>query len=81
MRKLMCSTVDCYDFELIYCCGPEGFRHRKLSSRLMVSLLFSFLTLSNPAFSVVRQAGGGGGGGGGSEARMPEMKFNINQLK
>ena len=36
------------------------------------------LTLSGPAFSVVRQAGGGGGG---SEAQMPKMKVNINQLK
>ena len=35
-----------------------------------------FLTLSGPAFSVVRQAGGGG-----SEAHMPKIKVNINQLK
>ena len=33
------------------------------------------LTLSGPAFSVVRQARGGGGG---SEARMPKIKVNIN---
>ena len=34
------------------------------------------LTLSGPAFSVVRQARGGG-----SEAQMPKIKVNINQLK
>ena len=33
------------------------------------------LTLSGPAFSVVRQARGG------SEAQMPKIKVNINQLK
>ena len=36
---------------------------------------FTFLTLSGPAFSVVRQARGG------SEAQMPKIKVNINQLK
>ena len=35
------------------------------------------LTLSGPAFSVVRQARGGRG----SEARMPKIKVNINPLK
>ena len=39
----MCSTVDCYHFELVYCCRPEGFRHRKLSSLLVLPLLFSLL--------------------------------------
>ena len=34
------------------------------------------LTLSGPAFSVVRQALGEG-----SEAQMPKIKVNINQLK
>ena len=33
------------------------------------------LTLSGPAFSVVRKARGG------SEAQMPKIKVNINQLK
>ena len=33
------------------------------------------LTLSGPAFSVIRQARGG------SEAQMPKIKVNINQLK
>ena len=36
-----------------------------------------YLTLSGPAFSVVCQAGGGGD----SEAQMPKIKININQLK
>ena len=36
---------------------------------------FHRLTLSGPAFSVVRQARGG------SEAQMPKIKVNINQLK
>ena len=35
----------------------------------------SLLTLSGPAFSVVRQARGG------SEAQMPKIKVNIDQLK
>ena len=35
----------------------------------------ALLTLSGPAFSVVRQARGG------SEAQMPKIKVNINQLK
>ena len=35
------------------------------------------LTPSGPAFSVVRQAWGGGG----SEAQIPKIKVNINQLK
>ena len=38
------------------------------------------LTLSGPAFSVFRQAGGGGGGGG-TEAQMPKIKVNVDQLK
>ena len=37
--------------------------------------MLQFLTLSGPAFSVVRQARGG------SEAQMPKIKVNINQLK
>ena len=41
--------------------------------------IHQILTLSGPAFSVVRQARGGGGGG--SEARMPKIKVNTNWLK
>ena len=43
------------------------------------SMFFQILTLSGPAFIVVRQAAGGGGGG--SEAQMPKIKVNINRLK
>ena len=42
---------------------------------LMEFQLASLLTLSGPAFSVVRQARRG------SEAQMPKIKVNINQLK
>ena len=41
----------------------------------------SALTLSGPAFSVVRQAGRGRGEEVGSEAPMPKIKVNINRLK
>ena len=49
--------------------------HLKIRHVLSVD---EFLTLSGPAFSVVRQARGGGGG---SEAQMPKIEVNINQLK
>ena len=41
----------------------------------IISFFLDGLTLSGPAFSVVRQARGG------SEAQMPKIKVNINQLK
>ena len=49
------------------------------SFQLIRSGVFGCLTLSGPAFSVVRQARRGGEGG--SEARMPKIKVNINWLK
>ena len=52
--------------------GPEQLLHSQPD-------FLHFLTLSGPAFSVVRQVGGGGGG----ELRGPDAKnqVNINQLK
>ena len=54
----------------------QWFRQKRFAS-LRQKQMFD-LTLSVPAFPVVRQAGGRGRG---SEAQMPKIKVNINRLK
>ena len=61
-------------------CQEYDFSMESLLLRCIKPILLcskdTHLTLSGPAFSVVRQARGGG-----SEAQMPKIKVNINWLK
>ena len=66
-----------HDLEFVADDGSEENESNGYASRTGKLVIFAFpLTLSGPAFSVVCQARGGG-----SEAQMPKIKVNFNQLK
>ena len=72
MKRLTASKVLSDGVCLVPCFleNKQIIDSNKTSVRFLMTITFQILTLSGPAFSVVRRAG--------SEARMPKIKVNIN---